>query len=177
MGTFNAFYVKAKADEHTATAAIRARFPRAEMDSSPEFVGIAMPDDAFEAPERDLKELSFELKTDVIWLSLQSAVDAFQFHHWRAGKQLRSLVFGCFVEERTWERVEGEAEPWERDVFFDPRALEIPLEFATTEDEKDELRRIWQSAELLPGRTEPSLASKECAHKIARFFHFPHYGL
>lgn len=117
MGTWNAFYVKASANDSAAIGAIRARFPAAELESTTEFIGARMPDDAFEAPERDLSDLSSKLKSDVLWLGFQSAVDAFQFHHWRAGKRLRTLVYGCFCEERTWERIEGEPEPWEPDVF------------------------------------------------------------
>src|SRR5688572_25411670 len=153
MGTRNAFYVKAPTGDNAASSAIRVKFPAAQMDSSPHFIGVRMADDAFEAPERDLAELSSQLSTDVIWLGLQSAVDAFQFHHWQAGKHLRSLVFGCFAEERTWERIEGEPEPWERDVFFDRRDLEMSLKYANAEAEKRELERIWREAELLPGRT------------------------
>jgi hypothetical protein len=175
MGTWNAFYVKAKTSQ--AAQAIQERFAAARIDSSGEFMGVRMPDEAFEPPESELAELSKRLETDAIWLGFQSAVDAFQFHHWLAGKRLRSLVFGCFGPERTWERAEGNPEPWERDTFFDPRFLEIPLEYAASEQEKQELSRIWREAEILPGREEPSLDSRGCAHKIARYYHLPHYGL
>jgi hypothetical protein len=175
MGTWNAFYVKAQNAE--AVEAVRERFPGARIDSAPDFIGVRMPDEAFEAPESELAELSTRFDTDVIWLGFQSAVDAFQFHHWLAGRQLRSLVFGCFGPERTWERADGTPEPWERDTFFDPGAVEIPLKYASTEEDRLELKRIWREAEILPGREEPSLDSKGCAHKIARFYHLPHYGL
>jgi hypothetical protein len=175
MGTWNAFYVKS--EDEAAIVAIRREFPEAETDANGEYIGVKLADDAFEAPERKLSDLSQRFNTDVIWMSFQSVVDAFQFHHWRAGARLRSLVFGCFEEERTWERVEGTPEPWEREVFFDEKDLKIPLECATTEQDKAKLRRIWQDAELLPGRTEPSLDSRGCAHKIARHYQLPHYGL
>src|SRR5436190_3006000 len=86
MGTWNAFYVKTK--DEAAVSAVRAEFPDAEIEEAPEFIGVRLPDDAFEAPEETLAELPRRLKTDVMWLGFQSAVDAFQFHHWRAGKQL-----------------------------------------------------------------------------------------
>ena len=127
----------------------------------------------FAPPVDDLAGLSADLATDVIWLSFQSVVDAFEFHHWRAGTILRALVFGCYEEERTWERVEGEAEAWEREAFFDPKALRHPLEYAKTDDEKRELERIWRDAELLPGRTEPSIDARESARKAAEHYHFP----
>jgi hypothetical protein len=175
MGTWNAFYVKANTDE--VVAAIRARFPGAEIESSTEFLGVKMPDEAFEAPESDLAGLSAELGTDVIWLSFQSTVDAFQFHHWKNGELLRGLVYGCFQDERTWERAEGEPEPWEHQVFFSERELANVLEYASSDTERAEFQRIWEECEILPGRCEPGLDSRECAHKIAAHFQFPHYGL
>ena len=177
MGTWNAFYIKAQQDDGAVTTAVRERFPDAEIEASTQFVGIRMKDDAFEAPESDLSALSARLDTDVIWLSFQSTVDAFQFHHWRAGKRVRALVYGCFQEERMWERAEGEPEPWEREVFFSRRGLEHLLKYAGSELEREELQRIWRQAEILPDRTEPGLDSRGCAHKIAAHYQFPHYGL
>ena len=86
---------------------------------------------------------------------------------------MRSLAFGCYKEERTWETVSGEAEPWEKEAFFETEGLETLLEFTEEEEEKDELRRIWSQAELLPGRTEPGLNAGGCAHKVAAFYSFP----
>jgi len=98
MGTCNAFYVKAGANDEAATSAIRARFPEAKIDSSQSFLGVRMPDDAFEAPEAELAALSSQLSTDVIWLGFQSVVDAFQFHHWISGIQrtTRGRVYSLF---------------------------------------------------------------------------------
>jgi FAD/FMN-containing dehydrogenase len=171
MGTWNAFYVRNSGD--STASAIRRKFPAAKFESGQEFVGVVLTNDAFEPPADKLAELSSDLATDVIWLSFQSVVDAFEFHHWRGGTAVRSLVFGCYRDERTWERVEGEAEPWERSVFFDPKTLRYPLEYAATDEEKREFERIWREAELLPGRTEPSLDSCESAHKVAEYYHFP----
>lgn len=175
MGTWNAFYVRAQADSGFVTSAIRERFLDAEIEASSQFVGVKMPDDAFEAPERDLAALSSRLGTDVIWLSFQSTVDAFQFHHWSVGEHVRALVYGCFQAERTWERVEGQPEPWERDIFFSEHKLEQVLKYAGSDSEREELRRIWPEREIVPGRTEPSLDSRDCAHMIAAYYHFPHY--
>jgi hypothetical protein len=87
---------------------------------------------------------------------------------------VRSLVFGCYGDdERTWNQVEGLPEPWEREAFFDPRGLEIPLEFAQSEDEKRELERIWREAEIVPDRHEPSIDARETARAVAEFYHLP----
>jgi hypothetical protein len=175
MGIWNAFYVKAL--DRDAAAAIRNRFPKAELDSSPTFIGVHLADEDFKAPESELAELSASLGVDVIWLSFQSVVDAFQFHHWHKGRHARALVYGCFADERTWERVEGEAEPWEREVLFDEEGLEHVLEFTDSDEQREELQRIWKNAEIVPGNTEPGFDARSCAHKIAAHYGFPHYGL
>jgi hypothetical protein len=175
MGTWNAFYVRAQGGD--AIAAIRERFPDAEIESSLAFLGVKMPDEAFEAPEADLAALSTRLATDVIWLGFQSVVDAFQFHRWHLGQHARALVYGCFKDERTWERVEGESEPWEREVLFSQRELDHVLTYAGSDSERQELQRIWRDAEISPGRMEPGLDSRDCAHKIAAHYNLPHYGL
>ena len=175
MGAWSAFYVRA--ENGGALSTIRGLFPDAEIESTPAFIGAKMPCEALEAPESSLAALSAQLGTDVIWLGFQSTVDAFQFHHWRSGQHVRALVYGCFQDERTWERVYGEREPWEREVLFNQRELERVLDYAASDSERDELQRIWRDAEISPGSTEPGLDSRECARQIAAHYQFPHYGL
>ena len=85
------------------------------------------------------------------------------------------------IHVSTWERAEGTPEPWEREVFFDPRELEHLLEdmdeFNEGEDEKREMERIWQDAEIRPGQIEPGLDARECARKVAEHFRLPGWGL
>ena len=107
-------------------------------------------------------------------MSLQSAVDAFQFHHWKSGKHIRSLVYGC-LREGEWERVEGQPEPWEREVFFNSKDLEFELQLTTDKAQQQELKRIWQTAEI--GNGLPRVRSKRYAHEVARYYRFPHYGV
>ncbi len=65
-------------------------------------------------PPRELMEtLSRELHTDVLWVSMQSTVDAFELVHYCDGALLRELVYGCYAKEREWERVAGTRQPWE----------------------------------------------------------------
>jgi hypothetical protein len=63
-------------------------------------------------PREVMTQLSRELATDVLWLSVQPAVDAFEYVHYKAGSVLRVLVYGC-TEERVWEAIEGAPQPWE----------------------------------------------------------------
>jgi hypothetical protein len=90
-------------------------YPRAEW--------AVVPWDDFRAPDALLREISTTLGTEVLWLSFQKQVDAFEFQHWAKGRLLRRLTFGCYEQERTWEKVEGQAEAWEAAALLDPKDL------------------------------------------------------
>ncbi|EEF57132.1 hypothetical protein [Pedosphaera parvula] len=171
MGTYNAFYIRTT--PQADLSGIQARFPRAKIELGAQFIGASLPADDYEAPESGLADLSKDYSTDVFWLAFQSSVDAFQFHHWKVGVMVRSLVYGCFQEERTWERVEGIREPWEKLVFFDPMKLERELKYLKTEPEKHALERIWREEEIVAGSTEPGLDARDCAWEIAKHYGFP----
>lgn len=175
MGTLNAFYVRVKDDhnELRAIAAVREHFADAEIEVDDGFLAAELPDEAFEPPEGVLLELSERLNTDVYWLGFQSVVDAFDYFHWRGGQLVRSLVYGCFTEERTWERADGEPEEWEAKVFFDAATLQRRLGVTNDKTEKEQLERIWSDSLISPGQTEPALDGRECARKVAKYFGFP----
>lgn len=175
MGTWNAFYVRALPEKVVPT--IRKDFPKAEVEQFEEFSGVRMGDDEFRPPEELLVKLSSELSTDVMWLSLQSAVDAFQFHRWKSGEHIRSLVYGCFEAEGTWERVEGKAELWEREAFFGAKALKIELDYAKNEERKEELRKIWKDGGIVIGGTVPMISASSSAHEVAKHYRLPHFGI
>jgi hypothetical protein len=169
LGTLNAIYVRA-ADPAKA-AAVRAGYPQAYTEPGSEFYAVEYA--GFEPPEADLAQLSVRLSTDVLWLGFQSVVDAFEFHHWRDGRYLRALVFGCHgPEERTWERAVGEPEAWESGAIFDLEHLAHALRYAD-EREAEELQRIWRATEIVPGRMEPSLDAREVARAAAEFYCLP----
>jgi hypothetical protein len=172
MGTLNAVYVRANGA--SIEAAVRKIFPTATIEAGQGFTGFILANDTFEPPHDDLCNLSEEFGTDVIWLSFQSVVDAFQFHHWHEGSLLRSLVYGCYGdEERTWNQVDGDPETWEGAALFDPEGLKISLKYVQSDDEKRELERIWQEEELVPDRNEPIIDARETARKVARFYDLP----
>jgi len=168
VGTLNAIYVRVT--EPAKAAAVRVAYPTAYTEPGSQFYAIEQT--GFEPPEAELGKLSARLGTDVLWLGFQSVVDAFQFHHWRSGKHMRSLVFGCFEQERTWERVEGEPEAWERAAIFDPKHLARLLRH-TASEEADALRQIWCNAEIAPSRMEPMIDGRETARKVAEFYRLP----
>ena len=173
MGTLNAVYVRAS-DPVTA-AAVRAAYSVAYSESGTSFFAVDQPDDHFRCPDAEMEALSARLKTDVIWLSFQSAVDAFQYHHWNDGKLVRSLVYGCFEKEREWERVEGTPQPWESGVFFGD--LDRALRYRDSEEERREIERIYRGKIIEVGAFEPALEARESARGVAEFFRLPGWSL
>jgi len=169
MSTLSAFFVRKVTDD--AISAVRVMFPRSEIRVTSEFMGVIL-DQKANIPEQTLIELSSYLKTDVMWLSYQSVVDGFEYYHWRTGILLRALVYGC-VMERTWERIEGEPEDWERAAFFDPEVLSFILEDEESDEEKHRLEQFWQAGELKIGRMEPYLSGQNCAFHVAIYYRFP----
>src|SRR6266699_61453 len=129
MSTFNAFYVRKQPADDATRAAILSLYPKARVEVTADFIGGVLSLDDSKPPEQALSELSAKLGTDVLWVTYQTTAESFVFHHWRKGLQLRALWYGC-ANEGTWERVEGEAEPWEREAFWDDESLESLLECA-----------------------------------------------
>lgn len=129
----------------------------------------------FQPPEQLLDGLSRDLRTQVIWLSFQKQVDAFEYVRWDNGTRLRHLVFGCYEKERTWERVEGEPEPWEAAAIFDAARLERRLasgralspEFRRAPEEEARLRAIWRERRLAVDSDEPNIEARDVAEAAA----------
>lgn len=175
MSSMSAFFVRKVTDD--AITAVYAKFPSAEIETNSEYIRVLNAT----LPEQDLLELSLRLETDVMWLSYQSVVDAFEYYHWREGTLLRVLVYGCCIEERTWECIEGQAEAWERAFFFDPDDLVSLLECDEDLDEEDRfsdeerqgLERFWQAGELKVGGRYPILGAQRCAFHLAIYYRFP----
>lgn len=173
MGTLNAVYVRGVSDLSKAAVALRSAFPHGEILLDGPVVGAELPPDAVVAPEDALTRLSAELRCDVFWLGFQSAVDAFQYHHWREGALARSLVYGCFGDERTWDRVSGVAEAWEKDAIFSAAQLQDLLKGAETDADRATFERIWREGEILPGRIDPMLDARETARAVSAFYDLP----
>jgi hypothetical protein len=168
MGTLNAVYVRVSTPEMAATLlAINA-----EAYTEPDSEFYAIKTSEFDPDESVLAGLSLALDTDVLWVGFQSVVDAFQFHHWRSGRYLRALVFGCHDEERVWERADGDPEAWERNAMFGEKDLVYYLEEADEIDGR-ELNRIWRECEIVPGRIWPNLDARATAGAVAEFYRLP----
>jgi hypothetical protein len=120
--------------------------------------------------------LSAKLATDVFWLSVQTGLDCFEYHHWHVGQLSRSLVFGCYGQERTWDYVEGKPEPWEREALFSRSHLFCLLRDVPRSKKKREfIKEMWRNSELVPGRDEPKIDAWLTARKIAWHYRFPNW--
>ncbi|MBI5568804.1 MAG: hypothetical protein HY914_02565 [Desulfomonile tiedjei] len=175
MGTLIAIYVHCS-DPMTASS-FPADYPHAYTEDGCTFYAVEKPIEEWEPSLEELASISERFKTDVIWLSFQSAVEAFMFHHWSAGVYLRGLVYGCYEEERTWDQVYGSTEPWESEAFFDPAELQRLVDYAASDTEKKELRRIWRENDITRGRWDPPVDAREAARKVAEFYRLPGWGL
>jgi hypothetical protein len=69
------------------------------------------------------------------------------YHHWQKGAHLRALMYGC-LKGGTWDRVEGEAEEWEQECFWDEESLEMNLKEATSAAERKKLKKLWTDGAL-----------------------------
>jgi hypothetical protein len=174
MSSFNAFYVKANGK--AILDAIREGFDQLEVEQHRDFIGIQLPGAPKKTPEEMLSRLSVMFTTDVFWLSFESAMDCFEFHHWHSGQHVRSLVYGM-EEERMWERADGTPEPWEREFLFHPRNMECELADAENEELKETIQRVYRDGKIEVGQIVPSISSKMTAEAIAHHYGFPHYGL
>ena len=170
MGTLNAIYVRAAYAQLART--IVSEFPTAVTEAESEFFAIDQAPNCFRCPDEMLASLSSRLQTDVIWLSFQSVVDAFQFFHWQEGARIRVLVYGC-EQERTWERVEGTPEPWESAALFDQAYLEDMVECSETDAQRHDIIRIYHERLIAPGSFEPSVEAREAARAAASFYRLP----
>lgn len=177
MGSLKVLYVRRVTDD--ARSAILAMFPAAVVTNNSVFISAVL-DSHEKPPEHDLMVLSARLETDVMWLGFQSVVDVFEYYHWSTGTLLRALVYGCYRQERTWERIEGQPEAWEQAAFFDPEDLALLLNDEDIDDEdklsgeeKQRLEQFWQAGELVAGETEPVLSARGCALNIATYYQFP----
>jgi hypothetical protein len=65
-----------------------------------------------------LRLISADLNSHVYCIAWQSLVDAFIYHHFEAGRMVRSLIHGC--THGGWEVVAGKPELWEAELLFDP---------------------------------------------------------
>lgn len=147
-------------------------YPTAYTEPGSSFFAIELSPEDFDCPEAELLELSENLDTDVIWITFQSAADAFVYHHWKSGVVVRSLTYGA-MEQGVWEQVVGMPEPWERDALFATRQLNGLLEDMGDVQERRQTQRIFDEQILKVGSWLPMVDARESARAIAEFYRLP----
>ena len=171
MGTLISIYVRVSST--SMASALQKTYPTAYTEAGSQFYGIDRPRGSFTCPDGELQALSKQLHTDVIWLSFQSAVDAFHYRRWSMGEHIRTLVYGCWKQERIWEEVTGNVEAWERTVLFDPAELASQLKHLDSAEQRHHLERVYQTQSLVVGEPDPGLEAREAARGVATFFNLP----
>lgn len=150
----NAVYCKSSAIHDLA------EFPFESSVSNENWAGLELNQSVFDVSDEALQRISKQVGT-VIFLSFQSAVDAFQFVKVVDGVTERKLVYGCYKNEREWEVVEGTEQEWEEDLFIE-----------TTYDDEDE--EEYEDA-IAPevGSCSPMIDARNIAIEIASYYNFP----
>ncbi|KAF0177420.1 MAG: Uncharacterized protein FD161_2507 [Limisphaerales bacterium] len=169
MGTFLAFYIHRGEKDAAVMEAVRTLYPKVVFEQVPNFIAAALSGDDFPLPEQKLADLSVASATDVIGLAYQGAAGSFMFHHWRGGVQLRCLWYGC-EEEGCWDRVEGQAEPWEQAYFWSPEALKNALLYEEDQGRRQQMERFWKDATLVKGETMPSICAEDTVHAVMEHY-------
>jgi|GEM_PF-4816146 hypothetical protein len=141
-----------------------------------EFFEVAVREEA----EAILLLATSALQTDGFHIDFGTTSGHFAYHHWRAGKHLRTIIRGLApggdwcVEPLIWIRVEGEQEPWEKEAFFTARALSCALvDFQGTDEARMSLEQYHKTGRLVQGEREPIFNNSEGVWAIRKHFEFP----
>jgi hypothetical protein len=112
---------------------------------------------------RIMSVISKATQTDALYYSGHSVTDTFVYCHWKAGKLLRAFEYKCGVEDSerqaySWGAVEGEPEPWEREVFFTEKRLRAVLseDHGASTEEKAAFEVYWRTGRIAKGQSEPA---------------------
>ncbi|MBC7783929.1 MAG: hypothetical protein H7144_08815 [Burkholderiales bacterium] len=169
MSTFNAFYIRKKAADRDTRNAILDLYPKAQVKAFDDFIGAVLSSNDLEPPEQKLCALSAKLNTDVIWLTFQTTAGSFIYHHWQNGSHLRALMYGC-KKDGQWDRVEGQAEEWETECFWDEESLEMNLEEAKSDAERKRLKKLWKDGVLIEGSELPIAGDDTAVEAVMEYY-------
>lgn len=171
MSTFNAFYIRKKVSDKETRSAILSLYPKAKVQTFDDFIGGILSTDDVGPPEQKLSALSAKLATDVYWVTYQTTAGSFLYHHWLNGKHLRALAYGC-TRENSWERVEGQAEPWEEEQFWDAESLKMCLKAASSDAERKKLKKLWSDGVLIQGSELPVAGDDTAVEAVMEYYGF-----
>jgi hypothetical protein len=170
MSTYNAFFVRTNGKDKQTRTAMLSVYPKAKLEVSGSFVGGVLSDTEWEASETKLAALSAKLATDVFWVTYQNTAGSFIYHHWHNSLHLRTLMYGC-LKDGKWDRVEGQAEPWEKECFWDKESLKMCLKEAKSDAARKKLTKLWNDGVLIKGSALPVAGDDVAVHAVME-----HYG-
>ena len=105
-----------------------------------------------------LKSISEETQLDAIYFSGSTVSGSMDYCRWHAGKLARALELQSTADSQLiWRVVEGEPEPWERDLFFPEEKFGYWLNegHEGTEADKLALQECWTAGRIIQGLTKP----------------------
>ena len=109
---------------------------------------------------KDIAPLFLERR--IIGIACQSVVDAIGYWEVTNGQEKRTLEYG-FTQERTWEKVEGEPQSWETEIFEGREGYEGLLSLKVGETQpyfsNFDIQRLGQILDL-PGFGTPATREK-----------------
>lgn len=176
MSTAGARYVRLR-DQDADLARLRTQFGDGAVQSVPEssFAIVLVTTPSLQ-PD-DLAALSRDFG-EALSLQTQTIADLLVYDHFVAGARVRGLTY---AGEAGWQRVFGEREPWEAQMFFSSTRLEeLLLELddetkgsTTLQRDSAELRRLWSKARLEEGNPRPTIELRTVTRAIVAHFGLP----
>ncbi len=139
-----------------------------ELLSAPEGQFVRVWDGGAAAKDSFLAECSTRLG-ETLYLGVHDSSEYFQLEVWLAGQRLRGLLY---TQDAGWERVLGEALPWETEIVFSEarlaqhRATHGAYDGAAIED-------VWQRRSLRAGDRWPMIAASLLAAEVRQRLGLP----
>jgi len=110
------------------------------------------------------QRLSQQYMTDSIVFCVQTVVDAFAYWHFRNGRELRCLIFGC-KKEGCWETARGEPDDWEDAILFNQEDFNRYYKDDGSERFK-EARKIFEGKKIVLGKSYPRFSVLEIGQRL-----------
>lgn len=134
-----------------------------------------------------LETFTAETGEQGFYISYGTTSNIITYCHWQAGKRLRTLEYveaNPKDDSPLWTLVEGEPEPWERNVFFTEQRLRAALscdpitvrgEPGYSSEAQQKLENYWQAGVIIKGEKWPSRAVRRVEWEIMLHYELPSY--
>lgn len=154
-------------DDAALLARIRSEHPRTVIEPPSAFASIQR-NPAAAMTEGAVLDFSKRYAAEVVYLLFVSSTDSFAFTHCDEGRCVRHLRYGCDREERWWEDVTGEPEPWERAALFGDEDQSKDID--DDDPQRLEVEEIFRLGRVRVETGWPILDAREAARAVAVHF-------